>query len=448
MLNVEQAWDRIRGELEALPAERVALADAAGRVLAETLMATTAVPQANVSAMDGYALAGPTAADAQLSVAGTIAAGPAPTAPHPGPGHALRIMTGAVLPVGADRVLPVELATEEAASIAPIDSADPLRHSPHASRDRLVRTRSTVTAGAHVRWRAEVLAPGDPLLTAGHHLGPAALGLLASQGITEVSVVGRPRIALLATGDEVVPANSLPGPGELRDSHTAFLAAACAEIGLPTTSLGIAPDEPRTLREALARGLGEAEVLLVCGGVSMGMFDLVEGLLAELGVEILVDSVAIQPGKPLVIGRRRAAQGGPRWVFGLPGNPASVMTCTYLFVRPALRILAGQQAAPWDDGLPGRLAGSLPPTGPRERFFPARRRRHAGELWLTPLVGRGSHDLLSFARADALLRQPAHSPAAGQGSPCSWIDLGLSASGRGGEEEPSVPLPSASETAG
>jgi molybdopterin molybdotransferase len=232
-----------------------------------------------------------------------------------------------------------------------------------------------------------------------------------------VPVVRAPRVAILTTGDEVVPPDATPAPGQLRDSHTDFLLAACASAGAVPHSLGIARDDAAALREKLAAGL-ESDVLIVSGGVSMGEFDLVEPVLAELGAEPLFDAVAIQPGKPMVAATHRRGL-----LFALPGNPASAMVCFWLLVRPALRRLLGLDDGFWRDALEGRLVGPLPATRDRDRILPARVRFDRGHLLVEPLLPVGSHDLAAYARGTALVRVEAGSPARKAGDPCSILPL-------------------------
>jgi len=215
----------------------------------------------------------------------------------------------------------------------------------------------------------------------------------------------------------VVPPEVTPAPGQLRDSHTDFLLAAGATLGLRFQSLGIAPDRVERLREMVARGL-RSDVLLLCGGVSMGEFDLVEGVLAEAGCEAVFDAVAIQPGKPLVFA---VHPGG--FVFGLPGNPASVMVSFWLFVRPALRRLMGFDDSWWGSALKGTLAAPLLAAGPRDRFLPAEAEVRDGELRVTPLPPKGSHDLAAFGRGNALVRARAGAAPAGAGAGCEVLVL-------------------------
>lgn len=417
MLPPEAAWKLVEPYARPLPAVTLARRRAAGRVLARPVAATADVPAADVSAMDGFAVAGAAGPGKALPVAGLVAAGDPPGRELP-PGTALRIMTGAPLPEGADRVIPVERA-EVTKNGTPNGES--------------VAFEVPGAAGDHVRRRGEVVRAGDELLPAGTFLTPGALSLLASQGLAEVTVHRSPRVALVVTGDEVVPPDEEPGPGKLRDSHTDFLLAACRSLGLEARALGIAADEPEALRERVEEGL-EADVLLLSGGVSMGEYDLVEGVLTELGCEPLFDAVAIQPGKPLVAAVAPAhhqadgsVSGDPTLVFGLPGNPASAVVCFWLFVRPALRSFLGRHDAFWHGALAGELAAPLRAgkTGPaaRDLFLPARIATSEGRLRVTPVAPVGSHDLGAYARGTALVRVRAGAPARGPGEPCEVLPL-------------------------
>jgi molybdopterin molybdotransferase len=392
-IHPDEAWRRIAERVSPLSEERVERRAAVGRVLARALAATVDVPAADVSAMDGYAVAGAVSTAEPLPVAGTVAAGDPPGFALP-PGTAARIMTGAPVPAGADRVIPVEKTDGGRERVTFEGGAEP---------------------GEHVRRRGEILRIGDPLLPAGSRLTPGALALLATHGHGELPVHRAPSVAVLTTGDEVVPPDTVPAPGQLRDSHTDFLLAAGATLGLRFAPLGIAPDRVGPLRELIREGL-RADVLLLCGGVSMGEFDFVEGVLAELGCETVFDGVAIQPGKPLVFA---VHPGG--LVFGLPGNPASVMVSFWLFVRPALRRLLGFEDSWWGPALPATLAAPLPGMGPRDRFLPAAVEVRNGEILATPFPPKGSHDLATFALGTALVRVPAGSAARETGERCEVL---------------------------
>ncbi len=400
MLSPDEAWRRIADHLAPLPAEPAERRAAAGRVLARPLAATVDVPAADVSAMDGYALAGPVPPGERRPVAATIAAGDPPGFELRPPAVA-RIMTGAPVPRGADRVIPVEASVVSGKG---------------ESREEVAFT-AEARPGDHIRRRGEVLRAGDPLLPAGARLTPGALALLATHGHGAVPVHRAPAVAVLATGDEVVLPETEPAPGQLRDSHTDFLLAAGASLGLRFRPLGIAPDRVEPLTALVAEGL-RGDVLLLCGGVSMGEFDLVEGVLAALSCRAVFDAVAIQPGKPLVFA---VHDGG--LVFGLPGNPASVMVSFWLFVRPALRRLMGIDDAWWQGAVPGVLAAPLPGAGPRDRFLPAELAYRDGTVHVTPVPPKGSHDLAAYARGTALVRVRAGAAPAPAGAACEVLPL-------------------------
>jgi molybdopterin molybdotransferase len=394
MVSCEEAWRRIASGLAPLASERCPRAAALGRVLAAPVRATAALPAVDVSALDGFALAGSVAAGARLPVAGTIAAGAAPAAELT-PGRALEIWTGAPLPAGADRVVAVEQVERLA--------------------DGGIRVLTPPEAGNAIRRAGEVTRPGDELLAAGAVLGPAALSLAASQGLAALEVHGAPRFAFLVTGDEITPAERTPAPGQLRDSHSDFLAAAARGLGLEAQALGRCDDHPERLAERLAPALEGAHVVATCGGVSRGGADHVPAVLERLGCRIEFHGVAVQPGKPLLFARR-----GATLVFGLPGNPASVMVAFRLFLRPALERLLGREAAFWDDARTWTLAGPLLAGAGRDRFLPARA-EPAGRA--RPLAARGSHDLAVFGRATLLARVRPGDAARSAGDPVEAIDF-------------------------
>jgi molybdopterin molybdotransferase len=396
MLSPQDAWNRLEAHLQPCAIELLARRRALGRVLAEPVRATLDVPAADVSAMDGFAVAG--APGEALPVAGRIVAGDAPGRVLAA-GTALRIMTGAPIPAGADRVLPVE--------VAKLD---------HQGR---VLFGANGEPGDHIRRRGEIVRAGAPLVAAGTQLLPGTLAVLATHGLAELPVVGLPRVAVLVTGDEVVPPDQAPAPGQLRDSHGDFLLAAVGELGNTVVHHGIAPDDPAALRARMVAALADSDILLTTGGVSMGELDHVESVLAELEFESLVTAVAIQPGKPFVAARR----GDGKWVFGLPGNPASVMVSFWLFVRPVLRRLGGSEDGFWHGALAARLAAAAPGAGPRDRFLPASVQAVAGELRVTAHPPRGSHDLDAYGRGTALLRISAGAAPAPVGAPCEVLPL-------------------------
>ncbi|HSM12685.1 MAG TPA: gephyrin-like molybdotransferase Glp [Thermoanaerobaculia bacterium] len=397
MISPDALWSLIAARCRPGPVVASARREALGRFLAEPVRARCDLPPVDVSALDGYALAGEVAAGAELPVAGTVAAGDPPTA-RLAPGAAWRIWTGAPVPAGADRVVAIE------------------RTEPVAG--ERVRVLESPKAAAAIRRRGEVVRTGDSLLETGTLLGPSALALAASQGVEELAVFRPPRVAVLATGDEVVPASAEPLPGGLRDSHSDYLLAAGRALGLELEPLGIAPDDPVELAARLGPALERCDVVVTCGGVSMGGEDHLPGVLRALGCRIEAHGVAVQPGKPLLFGSR-----GEVLVFGLPGNPASVMVGFRLFVRPALRRLLGSPgAAFWDEAFEVVTEAHLRAGGGRDRFLPALALPWAGPPRARPLSARGSHDLAAFARADLLLRVRAEDPAAEPGARVEAID--------------------------
>ncbi|MEM1249057.1 MAG: molybdopterin molybdotransferase MoeA [Acidobacteriota bacterium] len=395
MIPPVEAWRRIEARLERLSGERCPRREALGRVLAAPVRATVDVPAQDVSAMDGYVLGAAPQEGKATPVRGVIAAGDAPgLSIEKGDGY--RIMTGAPAPEGSERIVPIE-------------DTDGGRDS--------VLVASAGVAGQHIRRRGEVTEVGDEILTTGTVISPATLGLLATHGHAEVTVFERPSVAFLTGGDEVVAPEETPEPGQLRDSHSDFFAGACSQLGLDAKALGIAPDSPEAIEQRVTRGL-EHDVLLMSGGVSMGEFDLVEGALEKLGCEILFESVAIQPGKPVVAARHR---GG--WVFALPGNPASAMVTFWLFVRPALRRMMGFEDGYWHGGLQATLGGDAPGAKARDLFLAARVTFEDGRIVATPQRPAGSHDVGAYGVGSALLRIPARSEPQSVGGSCEVLPL-------------------------
>ncbi|MEM7349549.1 MAG: gephyrin-like molybdotransferase Glp [Acidobacteriota bacterium] len=395
MLSPEDAWSTIEKYLQPLGVAETPRQEAVGRTLARALTATVDMPQADVSAMDGYVCAGDAQAGQALPVVATAAAGK-PLEIELRPGEAAKIMTGAVVPQGGDRVIPVEV-TDGGDDTVVFDIAP--------------------QSGAHIRRGGEVVRRGAQLLPAGSLLTPGAISLLASHGYATVPTHSAPDVAVMTTGDELVPPEVEPGAGQLRDSNTSFLLAAGQVSGLDFRSLGTAPDRADALRERIEMGL-RSDVLLLCGGVSMGEYDLVEDVLAELGCEQLFDRVAIQPGKPLVAARHT---GG--WVFGLPGNPASVMVTYWLFVKPVLDRLQGVPGLLWSGALQAELAQPLPGSKGRDRFLPAEVIFTEGRLRAIPYPPTGSHDVVSYGCGTALVRIRPNAAPAPAGAPCEILPL-------------------------
>jgi molybdopterin molybdotransferase len=392
MIELAEAIALVEATARPLPARRQGLLQACGRRLAEPVMADLDSPPWDKVMMDGFAVrdADFAAGDhdvVELDVVSDLAAGDVNAVPLR-PGTCARIMTGAPLPPGADAVVPIERAVDGTA----------IAHA--GSRVRLAETK--YRPGQHVARKGAAFRRDAVVLPAGSTLDAAAVGLAAEAGATHVIADARVRVAILATGSELVSCDELPGPGQIRNSNGPLLAAAVTLLGAEPISLGIAADKPEAIRAAVAQGLG-ADVLVLSGGVSTGDLDLVPPTFAVCGVEEVFHTVRLKPGKPVWFGILRRASASPTLVFGLPGNPASSLVCFELFVRPAIRILAGSARGSWH--LPRSravLVSSVKGAGDRPVFLPCRLRKGAGTFEAEPLPWTGSSDLLGMAAASAI----------------------------------------------
>lgn len=387
MIPLEEARQLVLGSCRPLRPSVLDLADALGCVTAAATTAAEAVPPFANTAMDGYAVrsadtAGAGSKAVSLEVVGTLAAGQAPTR-EVGPGQALRIMTGAPVPPGADAIVMVEL-TEKGP-------------------DGSVIVHGEVPPGNHVRPAGDDLRPGDEVVPEGTELTPAHLGVLASLGVLRVEVRPPARVGVLSTGDELVQGGAPLQPGQIRDSNRPTLLALARQAGCVPVDLGSAHDTEEDIESALRRGIESCDAVLTTGGVSVGDFDYTKAVLDRLsGGSMHWMQVAIRPAKPLAFG---VAAGTP--VFGLPGNPVSSLVSFELFARPALRHMMGQRQldrptvlAVADEGLGRRPDGKLHIT---------RVVAEAGEdgrHHVRSTGGQGSHQLLATARANALSLVP------------------------------------------
>lgn len=391
MISPDEALRLIFEHAPVLAAEKVALALSVDRVLAEDVRARNALPPFDNSAMDGFALRAADIKNAsplhpvELAVLETIRAGETGRL-EVKPGEAVRIMTGAPLPRGADSVVMVEM-TEP------------------GGRGRVKMARAT-KPGSHVRARGEDVLEGSRLLDAGARLRPYDVALLAAQGMTEVPVIRRPRVAVLATGDELADASEALAPGKIRNSNGPALTAALSRWGMPVLNLGIAPDEPETLRAALLAALAEADVLVVSGGVSVGDFDCTKSVFSSLGVREVFWRVAIKPGKPLFFGVREAPNSPPKLAFGLPGNPIAALVCLEEFVRPALETLQGYAAKHPSYHLTGTALNDYPKPEDRRQYLFCQAKAVAGGYELNIIRPQGSAMLAMASRANALAAAP------------------------------------------
>jgi molybdopterin molybdotransferase len=366
--------------------ETVSLADCLGRVLAEPVAADRDFPPFRRATRDGYAVraADVAAVPAVLSLVAEIKAGAslADLAFALRPGETAAIMTGAPAPDGSDAVVMVE----------------------HTSRNgNQITVERTVKTGDNIVPTGAEGRRGDILLPPGTHIGPAAIGVAASAGCEQLRVFRRPRIAVLATGDEIVPLSAQPGPTQIRNSNSHSLAAQLALAGAGPVVLPVAPDELSALTELITQGL-QTDLLVITGGVSAGKYDLVEQVLQKLGAEFLFTGTAIQPGKPTVFGK--CPRPGPAeqgvYFFGLPGNPVSTMVTFELFARPMVEALAGLAPRKLIFTY-ARLKSDVRIRTGLKRFLPAMLSGEfdAAEVELVPWQGSG--DIAATARANCYL---------------------------------------------
>ncbi len=389
LLPLAEAQARVLAQVKALPPVVVPLSEARGLVLAQEVVAKENIPPFANTGMDGFAV---NAADTvgatsstpvALTVAGTIAAGAVAARPLK-PGEAMRIMTGAPLPDGADAVIMVELT-----------SPDP------SGEDRIVLCNTEVHVANHVRPSGDDLLAGELVFRPGEVLSPAHIGMLATLGYHDVKVIQRPRVGVFSTGDELVTGAEPLGPGQIRDSNRPQLLALVAEAGLEPIDLGWLPDNEATIEAALRGAADRCDALVTSGGVSMGDFDFVKAILQRLG-DMNWMQIAIKPAKPFAFG---TVLGTP--IFGLPGNPVSSAVSFELLARPALLAMMGrpdtQRRHVWamaDEPMPRRADGKthFVRVTVSESIDGAPRIRSAGN--------QGSHQLSGLANANGLAAIP------------------------------------------
>jgi molybdopterin molybdotransferase len=401
MISVAEALARILASAPApVASESVALEAALGRTLANDLHALRTQPPFANSAMDGYALrAGDTAqTPARLRVIGESAAGRAfPGAVHAG--EAVRIFTGAPMPAGADAALVQENAEREG--------------------DMLIVAASE-SRGHNVRDAGIDFTEGERLLPTGRRLTPRDLALAAAANHPALPVRRRPRVAVLATGDELVRPGEALGPAQIVASNNYAVAGIIAACGAESIDLGIAVDEMDALALAFRRARNvEADVLVTLGGASVGDYDLVQRALVDAGLELGFWRIAMRPGKPLMQGRL----GGMR-VLGLPGNPVSAIVCAILFLRPLLRAMVGDPAAGEDVSEPAVFGAEARANDVRQDYLRATLARDANGVWAaTPFENQDSSLVKVLAQAQCLIIRPPHAPPARRGEACRIIRL-------------------------
>jgi molybdopterin molybdotransferase len=399
MISVEDALARVLASAEApLDEEQVALEAAHGRVLARDLAALRTQPPFANSAMDGYALRAADTLDAStsLTVIGESAAGRAFSGAV-GPSQAIRIFTGAPMPEGADAIVVQEEVRREGDRIALMGRA---------------------ATGDNLRSAGMDFRDGEALIPAGRRLTPRDVALAAAGNHADLPVRRRARVAILATGDELVAPGGALGPAQIIASNNFAVAGVVGACGGVPIDLGIAVDTIAALDQAIRRARdAEADVLVTLGGASVGDHDLVQRALVGAGMELGFWRIAMRPGKPLMHGRLGAMR-----VLGLPGNPTSSMVCAILFLRPLLRALHGEPDAAADPSEPGRLGADLLVNGPRQDYMRATLSRGADGLPVaTPSASQDSSLVKTMARADGLIVRPPRAEAAKAGEACRII---------------------------
>jgi molybdopterin molybdotransferase len=401
LMPVADALAAVLSNVEALPEESVALDDAYHRVLARDVAALRTQPPSAMSAMDGYALRSVDAArvPVQLKVVGEIAAG----RPFEGllqPGETIRIFTGGVIPAGADAVVIQEDTTRTGDAVTINEQA---------------------AAGRHIRPAGVDFREGDVLLQGGARLTDRALSLAASMNHTALAVRRRPKVALLATGDELVMPGHRPGPGQIVYSNGYALRALARAEGAEVIDLGVVGDTVDATAAAVRRACDSgADILVTTGGASVGDHDVVKRALDAEGVDLAFWKIALRPGKPMMHGRL-----GTTRVLGLPGNPVSSYVCGFLFMVPLIRALSGRTELhhPLETAV---LGADLPANDQRQDYLRARLQlRPDGPPIATAVNHQDSSLLGNLAASQALIIRPPHAPAAAAGSSCTILKLPL-----------------------
>lgn len=391
----EEAFALLDAEHAALGEVEVPAESARGMVLSRDVLCVEGHPPFSRSAMDGYALRAEDAASpgATLELAGTRRAG-AGARERLAPGTCVRIMTGAPVPEGADTVAIVE-ETEE--------------------KDGVVVFAKPAEKGMNIRYEGEDIPAGAVAVPKGTCLAPATLGTCALVGATTLKVFRKPEVAVVVTGDEIAePGTPDPPYGFIRNANGPMLAGLLGEMGIEARYLGIVPDEPEALKAAFERGLSKSDLLIVTGGVSMGRYDYVPGILSELGLSYLFRKVRVKPGKPL-----HYARGERGRVFGLPGNPVSSLTSFHLFVRPVLKKMMGVE--PIRKVYEGELVSEIDADRHRTLIAPCRAAFEGGSFKLDPVELNGSADLPAACTGNALAVVPAGGKALEAGERLEFI---------------------------
>ena len=387
LLSPQEAYQRLEGRLLPIKGgEKLPSYKALGRVVAQDIFAPIDLPSFPRSAMDGYAVraedtyGASEALPAYLKVVGEIPMG-CVAGIKLSPGEAALVHTGSMLPEGANAVVMVENTQE-------VDT----------STIEIIRP---VAVGENILQVGEEIHKGELLFPRGHKLRPQDIGELLALGITEVILFQQPRVAIISTGDELVPPEEEPKPGQIRNTNTYTLSALTGQAGGIPLSLGIIRDDYQALKEAVERGLREADIVVISAGSSVSSRDMTAQVINSLGkADILAHGVAIKPGKPTILA---IIKGKP--VFGLPGNPASAMLIFDLFVAPTIYKLGGCNSPPRRYTLQARLAHNIPSQSGREDHVPVRLEERGGELWAIPIFGK-SNLISTLVKADGMAQVP------------------------------------------
>lgn len=388
MITVAEAIQIIKEQTKPLSPERVEIEDALGRFLAQDVISDSDLPPFDRSQMDGYAVraADIQSAPVRLRIVGESAAG-AGWHNEMLAGQAVRIMTGAPVPKGADTVQQVELTRE-------------------LDKGSTVEIQRPADLGKSIVCRAGEIKSGETVLRTGERINAAMMAVLASFGYAQVSIGREPRVAVLATGSELVAVNQKPGQDQIRDSNNYSIGAYAALAGASVELMPLAGDNPGWLKSQIASAAERSDVVVTSGGVSMGVYDFTKAALNELGAKIFFERVSLRPGKPIVFARL------PNGVllFGLPGNPVSVSVTFNLFARTSLLAMQGALEPALEEEW-AILERSVKGSVDRESYLPGRiRTGEAGHLLAQPLKWGGSSDFVAFARANGLIKIPAGAP--------------------------------------
>lgn len=396
MLSVTEAQTKVVDGLKRLGSEQISLASALGRTLAADVAATRTQPPADMSAMDGYAVRAPdvTSLPATLKVIGTVAAG-ATFQGSVGKGEAVRIFTGAPIPKGASTIVIQENTKADGDTVQVVDGAAP--------------------SGRHIRRAGIDFKKGDKLLKAGHRLTPRDIALAAAMNQPTLACTKPPRVAILATGDEIVPPGGDPGPAQIIGSSSLGLAASIDEWGGAVRDLGIARDRIEDIRFKAAAADG-ADILITLGGASVGDHDLIQKALAP-ELKVAFWKIAMRPGKPLIFGRYGAIP-----FLGLPGNPVSAMVCALLFLKPMILKLLGSTEPAWQFRK-AALATALPANDQRQDYLRCHFHEEDEGPIVEPFPVQDSSMLRPLAFADGLIVRPPSDPARAAGEIVSVLHL-------------------------